>query len=94
MCFAVPEKEVRAVAAALESRFRQALDAGRLSQVVCFSTSVPADSISQNPVIVEFNSSMRTKKSSKRMLEIYLSKEIVNMFLFLGFEHVTDPFFI
>lgn len=36
MCFAVPETEVKAVAAALESRFRQALDAGRLSQVVCF----------------------------------------------------------
>lgn len=34
VCFAVPETEVQAVAAALESRFRQALDAGRLSQVV------------------------------------------------------------
>ncbi|KAF7153841.1 hypothetical protein RHSIM_Rhsim01G0004600 [Rhododendron simsii] len=33
VCFAVPEKEVGAVAKALESRFRQALDAGRLSQV-------------------------------------------------------------
>lgn len=33
VCFAVPEKEVAAVAEALESRFRQALDAGRLSQV-------------------------------------------------------------
>ncbi|KAI5668926.1 hypothetical protein M9H77_18779 [Catharanthus roseus] len=33
VCFAVPEKEVKAVAQALESRFRQALDAGRLSQV-------------------------------------------------------------
>ncbi|KAK4490002.1 hypothetical protein RD792_000656 [Penstemon davidsonii] len=33
VCFAVPEKEVKAVAAALESRFRQALDAGRLSQI-------------------------------------------------------------
>ncbi|KAK6937964.1 Aspartate/homoserine dehydrogenase, NAD-binding [Dillenia turbinata] len=33
ICFAVPEKEVNAVAEALESRFRQALDAGRLSQV-------------------------------------------------------------
>ncbi|XP_057793751.1 bifunctional aspartokinase/homoserine dehydrogenase, chloroplastic-like [Salvia miltiorrhiza] len=33
VCFAVPEKEVRAVAAALESRFRQALNAGRLSQI-------------------------------------------------------------
>ncbi|KAL3513344.1 hypothetical protein ACH5RR_026061 [Cinchona calisaya] len=33
VCFAVPEKEVKAVAEALESRFRQALDAGRLSQV-------------------------------------------------------------
>ncbi|XP_052200278.1 bifunctional aspartokinase/homoserine dehydrogenase, chloroplastic-like isoform X2 [Diospyros lotus] len=33
VCFAVPEKEVKAVAAALESRFHQALDAGRLSQV-------------------------------------------------------------
>ncbi|KAK2969105.1 hypothetical protein RJ640_028812, partial [Escallonia rubra] len=33
VCFAVPEKEVNAVAKALRSRFRQALDAGRLSQV-------------------------------------------------------------
>ncbi|PKA62408.1 Bifunctional aspartokinase/homoserine dehydrogenase 1, chloroplastic [Apostasia shenzhenica] len=33
ICFAVPEKEVKAVSAALQSRFRQALDAGRLSQV-------------------------------------------------------------
>lgn len=33
VCFAVPEKEVKFVAAALESRFRQALDAGRLSQI-------------------------------------------------------------
>ncbi|XP_073140672.1 bifunctional aspartokinase/homoserine dehydrogenase, chloroplastic-like [Henckelia pumila] len=33
VCFAVPEKEVKAVAAALEIRFRQALDAGRLSQI-------------------------------------------------------------
>lgn len=33
VCFAVPEKEVKAVAEALEARFRQALDAGRLSQV-------------------------------------------------------------
>ncbi|XP_068654199.1 bifunctional aspartokinase/homoserine dehydrogenase 1, chloroplastic-like [Aristolochia californica] len=33
VCFAVPEKEVKAVAEVLESRFRQALDAGRLSQV-------------------------------------------------------------
>ncbi|KAL5571776.1 hypothetical protein UlMin_021373 [Ulmus minor] len=33
VCFAVPEKEVKAVAEALESRFRQALEAGRLSQV-------------------------------------------------------------
>lgn len=36
MCFAVPEKEVEAVAEALQSRFRQALDAGRLSQVLHF----------------------------------------------------------
>ncbi|KAL6965247.1 Bifunctional aspartokinase/homoserine dehydrogenase 1, chloroplastic [Sarracenia purpurea var. burkii] len=36
VCFAVPEKEVEAVAAALQSRFRQALDAGRLSQVLYF----------------------------------------------------------
>ena len=34
MCFAVPEKEVKAVAEALQARFRQALDAGRLSQVL------------------------------------------------------------
>ncbi|XP_074320417.1 bifunctional aspartokinase/homoserine dehydrogenase 2, chloroplastic-like [Silene latifolia] len=33
VCFAVPEKEKDAVAAALRARFRQALDAGRLSQV-------------------------------------------------------------
>nr|KYP56025.1 hypothetical protein KK1_002252 [Cajanus cajan] len=33
VCFAVPEKEVKAVADALQSRFRQALDNGRLSQV-------------------------------------------------------------
>ncbi|CAI9754276.1 unnamed protein product [Fraxinus pennsylvanica] len=33
VCFAVPEKEVKAVSMALESRFRQALDAGRLSQI-------------------------------------------------------------
>ncbi|KAL8257060.1 hypothetical protein R6Q59_029101 [Mikania micrantha] len=33
VCFAVPEKEVKAVAKALEARFRQALNAGRLSQV-------------------------------------------------------------
>lgn len=30
----MPEKEVKAVAEALQSRFRQALDAGRLSQVI------------------------------------------------------------
>lgn len=40
VCFAVPEKEVKAVAQALESRFRQALDAGRLSQVCFFRSSV------------------------------------------------------
>ncbi|KAI8017548.1 hypothetical protein LOK49_LG04G00291 [Camellia lanceoleosa] len=33
VCFAVPEKEVRVVAEALQSRFREALDAGRISQV-------------------------------------------------------------
>ncbi|CAK7328840.1 unnamed protein product [Dovyalis caffra] len=33
VCFAVPEKEVTAVAEALKSRFREALNAGRLSQV-------------------------------------------------------------
>ncbi|KAK8962361.1 hypothetical protein KSP40_PGU005022 [Platanthera guangdongensis] len=33
ICFAVPEKEVKAVSNILQSRFRQALDAGRLSQV-------------------------------------------------------------
>ncbi|KAJ8427913.1 hypothetical protein Cgig2_023289 [Carnegiea gigantea] len=33
VCFAVPEKEVDAVAEALRTRFRQALSAGRLSQV-------------------------------------------------------------
>ncbi|XP_024167600.1 bifunctional aspartokinase/homoserine dehydrogenase 1, chloroplastic isoform X1 [Rosa chinensis] len=33
VCFAVPEKEVKAVSKALQSRFREALNAGRLSQV-------------------------------------------------------------
>lgn len=33
VCFAVPEKEVNSVAEALRSRFSQALEAGRLSQV-------------------------------------------------------------
>ncbi|XP_061369165.1 bifunctional aspartokinase/homoserine dehydrogenase 1, chloroplastic-like [Gastrolobium bilobum] len=33
VCFAVPEKEVKAVAEALQARFRTALDAERLSQV-------------------------------------------------------------
>ncbi|GMP36522.1 hypothetical protein CsSME_00008627 [Camellia sinensis var. sinensis] len=33
VCFAVPEKEVRVVAEALQSRFREALDAGRISQI-------------------------------------------------------------
>lgn len=33
VCFAVPEKEVKAVAKALNANFRQALDAGRLSKV-------------------------------------------------------------
>ncbi|XP_042432339.1 bifunctional aspartokinase/homoserine dehydrogenase 1, chloroplastic-like [Zingiber officinale] len=33
VCFAVPEKEVKAVSAALHTRFRQALEAGRLSKV-------------------------------------------------------------
>ncbi|XP_077213166.1 bifunctional aspartokinase/homoserine dehydrogenase 1, chloroplastic-like isoform X2 [Tasmannia lanceolata] len=33
VCFAVPEKEVNLVAVALQSKFRQALDAGRLSRV-------------------------------------------------------------
>ena len=34
VCFAVPEKEVEAVAKALKSRFREALAAGLLSQVL------------------------------------------------------------
>lgn len=38
VCFAVPEKEVKAVAEALKSRFRQALEAGRLSQVFLFGS--------------------------------------------------------
>ncbi|KAM0060786.1 putative homoserine dehydrogenase, Aspartate kinase [Helianthus debilis subsp. tardiflorus] len=38
VCFAVPEKEVKAVAKALEARFRQALNAGRLSQVMSFDS--------------------------------------------------------
>lgn len=33
VCFAVPEKEVKAVQEALQSRFREALNAGRLSEV-------------------------------------------------------------
>jgi hypothetical protein len=33
ICFAVPEKEVGSVAKALKSRFKRALDAGRLSRV-------------------------------------------------------------
>lgn len=33
VCFAVPEKEVNSVAEALQKRFKQALEAGRLSQV-------------------------------------------------------------
>lgn len=37
VCFAVPEKEVEAVSEALQSRFRQALDAGRLSKVQVIS---------------------------------------------------------
>ncbi|THG07565.1 hypothetical protein TEA_014675 [Camellia sinensis var. sinensis] len=37
ICFAVPEKEVKAVAEVLQSRFRQALDAERLSQVAVIS---------------------------------------------------------
>lgn len=40
VCFAVPEKEVNAVSEALRSRFSEALQAGRLSQVslsnLCF----------------------------------------------------------
>lgn len=43
ICFAVPEKEVTAVSAALQSRFRQALDAGRLSRVNNFPFFSPAD---------------------------------------------------
>lgn len=39
VCFAVPEKEVKAVAKALEARFRQALSAGRLSQVLGFESN-------------------------------------------------------
>ena len=34
ICFAVPEKEVEAVSAALHVRFREALAAGRLSKVI------------------------------------------------------------
>ncbi|PWA35901.1 bifunctional aspartokinase/homoserine dehydrogenase I [Artemisia annua] len=37
VCFAVPEKEVKAVAKALEARFQQALSVGRLSQVAVIS---------------------------------------------------------
>lgn len=33
VCFAVPENEVKAVSLALKSRFREALEAGRLSQI-------------------------------------------------------------
>ncbi|KAK1327159.1 hypothetical protein QJS10_CPA01g00225 [Acorus calamus] len=37
ICFAVPEKEVDAVAKVLQARFRQALDAGRLSKIEVIS---------------------------------------------------------
>lgn len=33
VCFAVPETEVKAVSIALKSKFREALEVGRLSQV-------------------------------------------------------------
>ncbi|KAG5559656.1 hypothetical protein RHGRI_009249 [Rhododendron griersonianum] len=45
ICFAVPEKEVDAVAKALQSKFRQALYAGRLSQVLYFVAVIPNCSI-------------------------------------------------
>lgn len=47
MCFAVPEKEVNAVSELLQSRFREALNAGRLSQVLNFYLTEFLDQISQ-----------------------------------------------
>lgn len=40
VCFAVPEKEVAAVSAALHVRFREALAAGRLSKVILSSAEI------------------------------------------------------
>lgn len=40
ICFAVPEKEVAAVSAALHVRFREALAAGRLSKVILYSSEI------------------------------------------------------
>ena len=40
ICFAVPEKEVAAVSAALHVRFREALAAGRLSKVILSSAEI------------------------------------------------------
>ena len=40
ICFAVPEKEVAAVSAALHVRFREALAAGRLSKVILSSAKI------------------------------------------------------
>lgn len=41
----MPDNEVKAVAEALQSRFRQALDAGRLSQVPNFCIPEFAESV-------------------------------------------------
>jgi hypothetical protein len=40
ICFAVPEKEVAAVSAALHVKFREALAAGRLSKVILSSAEI------------------------------------------------------
>ncbi|KAJ0621828.1 putative homoserine dehydrogenase [Helianthus annuus] len=37
MCFAMSEKEVKAIAKALEAKIHQALISGCLSQVICFN---------------------------------------------------------
>lgn len=48
VCFAVPEKEAQTVAKALESKFRRALDAGRLSKVFNVSATACCLSFSCN----------------------------------------------
>ena len=70
MCFAVPEKEVKAVADVLESRFGQALSAGRLSQVLCFPDCVWEVNSVVNPIVIE---------REKRCVQ-FLGPSLVNAF--------------